>query len=448
MRKARFALDELLTPQRSGPLIDRQLQPGRPAILSIQPFPLLLAQMFEPKRAWLVRNQGALSLTRDGRLLHWINSRRGGGQIAADLPIGNLHWAATEADREGRVRAVVGRLSQRGLQLLQIDLRNRTCAARLLALAGGVPRSVTEYQGVLYVIFDNHVEAFDATSAESCGWLPTINRQWVRGRFFRSLRPPNHDWVALAFEDTSPKLEPLPASLLQDGQVLTVFDCPGADGPLSVTNRGVISPYAADGRPFRVFDSPVMNAAFAVVSRNGARLALQVKGSVKNVGGWLIDVAERRCTAFSGSPHDAVEADLRRLMHPRAMRHDFHAIAALSDGSLALSGGKRRRWWRLSLGNTSNSLYLRHVPMAPPTPAVRCFDRILPTPEVGFSLRTATWSDGSMACLDSRDCFICAARTWRSRRPQSCSPRGRWPVGWPMGGIRAPIIFCPITTLA
>jgi hypothetical protein len=401
LRDTRFALDELLTPNRSGPLIDRELQRGNPAIFSVEPFPLLLAHQFEIKRTWLVTEHGALSITRDRRLLHWTDSRRGGKQIAVDLPLGSLLWAATEPGRDGLVRAVVGRLSQHGLRLLLIDVKNGTCASHALTLERDMPRTVTEYQGVIYIIFDNHVEAFDSTSAEKYSRLPTAHLEWVQGRFFRIRRHPKDEWYALASDGMLLRFEPLPASPSDGGEVLTVFDCPGADGPLAVTTRGVIFPYCAKQAPYKAFDKPIWGADVLAISRDGARLALQEKQLPKAWGGTLVDIVARRRTPFAGNPCDAVEADLRRLVHARQMRHRFYSIAASGDGTLALSTSKRG-WWQLTLGGTSNSIYLRHVQLKPSDDAVQRFDDSTATTDVGYTLRYATWSDGSTAFLDSR----------------------------------------------
>jgi hypothetical protein len=117
--------------------------------------------------------------------------------------------------------------------------------------------------------------------------------------------------------------------------------------------------------------------------------------------GLIVDLAKRRCTPIAGSPENAVEVDLRGLVHARPIRRKFHSIAALEDGILALSSGKRG-WWRLTLGDTSDSIYLRHGQLNPSNDAIRQFEDSAITVDFGFTLRCATWNDGSTAFLDSR----------------------------------------------
>ena len=173
----RMSLDEILATRgpATPPLIDARRTIAPPAILSVRPFPLRLSHQLDVQRAWAVKGHGVFSLTHDRRLLHWNDGQEGGRQLADDLPVGNLHWAAVAVD-DGTAHAVVGKLSRDGLYLLSIDLERMQCEVKRLALGNEGPRSVASHQGAVFVLFDDYVVAF---SRDPLGhsWVPTNTRK-------------------------------------------------------------------------------------------------------------------------------------------------------------------------------------------------------------------------------------------------------------------------------
>jgi hypothetical protein len=78
LREARFNLDDVLQPRRkkSTALLDGRDE-GLPAILNIEPFPLLASYQVRLDNSWYVQGVGTITLTSDGRLLCWSNSNFG-----------------------------------------------------------------------------------------------------------------------------------------------------------------------------------------------------------------------------------------------------------------------------------------------------------------------------------------------------------------------------------
>lgn len=126
LREARLDLKRLTTPTQrpTAPLIHHDAGSELPAILSVEPFPLLLSHdtghgpcAFHPKH-------GAVTITHDGRLMHWQRPGWAARQVTDQVPRGRvLHFSL---DDEGVVRLVANG-PPRSLRVLVANLRTGDC---------------------------------------------------------------------------------------------------------------------------------------------------------------------------------------------------------------------------------------------------------------------------------------------------------------------------------
>lgn len=413
LREARFALDELLAPRHASPLVDPARLEGLPAIFSVKPFPLLLAHQFEPTRAWSVAGQGALSVTRDRRLLHWTLPYQGGRQVSETLPEGDLLWAATEPDQHGMVHAVVGQLQRLRLHLLAIDLKESTCDTLPLETSLDKLIAVTAHRGVIFAISETQIESYSAATGARLETLEHLSTQWVHGRFFRGvlgLLPADPAWFALTIDVATPKLEPLPKHWREAAELVTLFECAGVEGPLGISSKGVI--YSLDHKlePFAAIAKqnwglPIANVSWdlqdLVISRDGRRVALREK-RLPHANNWVIaDVAKRKTVHYVGNLLEALEVGVRETIRARPMRHRFQAIAPVAD-ELWLRASTKSRWWRIALNEAGDTVVLQNCTGSPPDERVLAFEELPHEQNVGYRLGRATWKDGSSAVLDTR----------------------------------------------
>src|SRR5262245_31543179 len=186
LREIHCRLEEILPSQpHVTPLVNRDCDPSLPAILRMEQFPLRMPHPIDPARVWSDGESGALSLTMDGRLMHWYDRGVGARQLSDTIPRGALHWHDHRRTVQAVMSAVVGRLPQRELYLLQISLEAKTCRTIPLVLGHFNPRHVAAHAGALFVIYGDRVEIFSLADGEALG-SQTLPRhtKWLRDRFF------------------------------------------------------------------------------------------------------------------------------------------------------------------------------------------------------------------------------------------------------------------------
>src|SRR5262245_14623741 len=170
LREIHCRLEEIL-PVRPHvtPLVNRDCDPSLPAILRLERFPLRLPHPIDPARVWSDGESGALSLTMDGRLMHWDARGAGARQLSDTIPRGALHWHDCRRTGPSVLTAVVGRLPQRELYLLQISVEVGTCRTIPLVLGHPSPRHVAAHAGALFVIYADQVEIFSLADGAPLG---------------------------------------------------------------------------------------------------------------------------------------------------------------------------------------------------------------------------------------------------------------------------------------
>ncbi len=400
VREAQFSLDEIVTDGVTDSLIDARAMHGEPALLRQKRLPLRLSMSSNRNGRWQMRSAGALAITHDRRLLQWDRAGVGGLQLTDELPPGILHWATARTDEQHRALAVIGTRGSSGLHLLTIDTREQTCLARRLPTTGSVPRSVTEYQGTIFVFFDAVVEAFNL-NCDFVGRLTmTPDMHPLQGRFIRVDEWGGGVFKALAYDGTKLVLEPVPLLGMREQPVVTLFDAENQRGPVALFSGCLY--FTATESLCSIDKVPLLPLTFHNISRDGSYVVVREHtrhSTPTNPGRYhCISVDETRCVHSSSAPLHADNFAIGKLIQPRDMRHRFHRIAATSDGSLALATA-RGTWSKFVV----EGLTLRLRPCdAPPSSGQLSFEDYELPRRVGYRLRKAAWSDGSTAWIDSR----------------------------------------------
>ena len=112
-------------------------------------------------------------------------------------------------------------------------------------------------------------------------------------------------------------------------------------------------------------------------------------------------IPERQVVTYAGNLEDGLEPGLRETIRVRPMRHRFLAIAPMADG-LWLQSSSKGRWWRVALNDAGDTMVLQSCSSSPPDEIVLPFADLPLARDVGYTLRRATWQNGSSAVLDSR----------------------------------------------
>lgn len=418
LREARYELDQILAPTpRITPLIDPNIDASLPAILRLNRFPLLLPHAVDPQRVWGEPGRHVLCLTHDRRLMHWSDHRFGGRQLSDAMPPGKLHW---HEHRQGEPNsyAVVGRLSQGGLSLVQVDLAEKNCRIFPLALQQHNPKSVAAHAGALFVIFPDHVEVFSQSAGEPIQSLKLPSQvTWHRDRFFMDA----HGWHALSFNGTSAVLEKV---CEQDrrppvDQLIALFDSEHCDGPVGVTGSGEFRYFynstpatgpvvpGSDSGPFarRILPRTRNFYQFGAISSDGRRLVL-CAGNVDSRGkreSWLMNLHSGEVTRTEGDPQSLLTAPLLAGLTQRTLRNRFKAIY-LDGETLTLVPARGDQ--HLGIVHSSGfpaGAEVRFTTRFPPAGFRELRLETVASPRgAGYRLAKAEWQDGSRAYLDSR----------------------------------------------
>ena len=240
LREATFEIDKLLaTPPRRPKLIDPAAT-VEPAILSREPFPLLLSVPLEVERSWHVEGVGVFTYTRDGRLLHWSHPARGGTQLAAGLPAGRL-LACQPTATDGKTLAVIGKLSPNGLYALQIDFRQPRVTWTRLNFPDTPTLPVAIHADKVLLRHGGNVTALDFNTGEIDATCTLKSIHNVIGRVIE-LRSGGFGCVATAIAfDGSQTISTPPVAVLARADSpppLAVFESRGTDGVVCVTSQG------------------------------------------------------------------------------------------------------------------------------------------------------------------------------------------------------------------
>lgn len=401
--QAKLALEDLLEfrSRPSVPLVDKSRTPDLPAILHVEPFPLLLPHEIDWQRIWPVEGGGALAVTRDGRLMHWSRPDRGARQWTDKLPSTGTVWWHAPRLRETTALAVVGN-QQTGLYLYSADLETGAFQSVRLELEHGVLEGFCEFGGTLFAVYEtraraghrSRVEAIDMTTGSSMARCASHGTKRF-GRIFRL-----HDgWYAVSYDGLAIRWERVPESGAEAG-IEAVFERAGHEGYFKILRTGLYS--SAEGscqRLMRDTEGPFLVEAIA---EDGAMAMLSRPDDMNRL--WRIDLTTLHAQTVwrdrtTGPAVMLRRAAVEKLVRRQSLPWRFAGVAY--DGNSLVLISRKRHHWRLTLDRSQDRLRLEPR-RAPVLAHQRFFQHVASPPGCHFQLRLAEWENGSRAWTDSR----------------------------------------------
>ncbi|MCA9112678.1 MAG: hypothetical protein KDA52_22190, partial [Planctomycetaceae bacterium] len=433
LKRAILDVDKLLeTPPRPAtPLID----PGRsieyPAILRVTPFPLRMSHPDRHPATWHVQDYGSLVLTYDGRLMKWDDGKRGAIQLTDTAPRGDLLW--WDVSRSGEeMRAAIGKQHTGKMWLLTLNLDDDAFSFATIDLQHPYFLRIVEHGGALFVIRQGGM--VDVHSLADGSHLKTMTVPGYHtlrdGRFFST-----HDaWWALSYDGLTAHLEEVPVDKKSYSEILTVFDCEDAHGPVALLKDG--SFYFTHNQTSWLPKHLLPSIDSYHLSRTGRRVLLKSKtlrSGVMQFGGSTIDLRTREVLSMYHLSQADTPPEYRQLPM-RSLRTRFLSIGILDNSTLVLTN-RRGTQWKIEPRVSHNEENIR-TELAGLSPkekirvgmehagrqalnkqlklvmidgaetarvrSQRSFEQMRSPGGVGFRLHQAVWEDGSRAILDSR----------------------------------------------
>ncbi|HJT32611.1 MAG TPA: hypothetical protein VJ783_11255 [Pirellulales bacterium] len=422
LREARLDLKRLTAPTQrpAAPLIHHDAGSELPAILSVEPFPLLLSHdtghgpcAFHPKH-------GAVTITHDGRLMHWQRPGWAARQVTDQVPLGRIRHLSL--DENGVVRLVVGGPPE-PLRLLVANLQSRHSDLTPIEFPTGDSLHVEVHRGILLLVRSNDRAAHQSPAThdkhpatrdcfpflvravddrgQTVGSAGTL-ANFVSGRFFVSKAA----WHAASYDGQAVKLTAFAVHpSLRPARILTMFDRVGYDGPWAITATGQIVS-TVDGRS--VFQGLHELADVVGISPRGDRIALRRRSSLReqvvHFSGGRPFVTGTKSRFVGAGDRQLLTPEIDAFIHPQNVRHRFHTIGVDPEGCLTLVGRRGEvRLWRTDSTSFSSPVRVEWVGgLNQPLRYACWFHRLRGSPGERLKVRVAQWPDGSRAYLDAR----------------------------------------------
>jgi len=397
VREAKLSMEGLLSarpkqPYAPAPLIDESKRRDElPAIFRVEPFPFLLPHVADPMRSMTSRRFGLVTVTDDGRLLHWNGDRRGARQLMQDLPRGQLRMLKIHDDLQ-QVYALIVKGREETARLVVADFKGKSRVIPI-ALRQPAPSAAFQRGAFLFLVAARRVDAFAIASGALIASveLPSGVRHH-RGRFFQT----GTTFAVVAYDGTRTlQLETLPTPVAPHA----LFDREGHEGFWFVTQGQV-----GDQSLRTVYPLPTHLAPRQLRDIAPDGHALLFESAAATYGkAYEVDlealgrVSESRLRYW---PARRLGRELNlSVASPVQLRKKFTSIGFQEDNVLVLShkgrNASRGLVWekdRLMLGACPGEAQLM---------AARDFEPC-PTASSRMKLRVAGWPDGSRAWLDGR----------------------------------------------
>ena len=427
LREAKLALDTILSPERQAgavPLRDPSINTDLPAVLTLEPFPLLVPHPVNPRRAIHSPKHGVLTITDDGRLTQWTASYRGPKQLSAAVPAGKLVklliyndaevLALIDPAGEAKIKVETEQLdlhfvlddpsrlqtpkeddSEHRLLLYRYDLESGASVVPELPVVRNMPRDALVQGGTLILVYERAMYAYSLVSGMKSDELrPQPGMSWVRGRFFRR----GDDWFAL---DSSQGKLGMEAIDTAPPNSLALIDREGVDGPWALTAAGEFFS-SVPGVPAIHFPTGGRVSALVGVSANGHILAVELVDHPKSR--FILDAHKEWCSRVQNADDlfPYLESDTHKLTAsaPR-LPMKMSAVAIGPDGRIILFNA-REEAFGIFLSATEH-LEFRDYEFQPEL--VRGPLNFVPVPAppgARYEIGVARFADGSRIFFDSR----------------------------------------------
>lgn len=396
IREARFDLDRLLPPPRrpAQALIRHDSGSDLPAILSVKPFPLLLPHQVRFDRFSFHPKYGAVTLTHDGRLMHWAKQGCAAAELTAAVPRGSLRHISI--DDEGIVRVVVGGTESQPMRLVRANLASGDVRTVNVNLDADEPIKVVRDGQVFYWIGRRSIRAITDEGEVS----PAIECRFRHstGRFFTS-----GVWYALSFDGQSPQLTRVTIhNSIALGSIAAMFDIKGREGPWIVTDLGQVLS-TVNGSLLLVPRMPTGTVSVVAMSDDGHVVLLEESQRALSFHRLHLSPDVQPTSEIHG-PYDAkwkiMYPEASTLVTSQSMSWRYLTIMVTGGGLLTIMS-RSDRDWRFDMELPQTRVMMRGHAASPQLNA-QDFQPTAGPPNARFRLRIARWADGSRAWLDSR----------------------------------------------
>lgn len=387
LRNAKLSLEQLFTDETR--LTNSRELDRMPAIFRADPFPLCLPAPLDAKTCWSLGNPGALSISGDGRLLKWTDSRRGAEQITDRLPKGQLWWVSPDC-AQGRSSFVYG--PSQSPTLYHLDLAHGDLQAIHLRCA--VTTGVVCHNGAYFCLQASKLTEFNPQTGEAGQELaiPPILRR-IGGRYFQD-RVTNA-WHALSHDGHAATIDPLPSFDTINDPIVYVWDPVGFSELLALTSGGRLLA-APDDRDKLPSKTPQINDCSVVeASHDGKHLV--ISGVYRGVTQHYVLSLNLRPT-FHMRYGTGIERRVSVFAQPATIRKHFQSIGVTEEGALALRATKNI----VVLQPQAGMPVLGQHPRSTPLFFEQGFHEVKTHSGVRLKLSTAEWPSGDRAVLDSR----------------------------------------------
>lgn len=394
IRTARIDLEELLGSKSE--IVQKNNQTELPAFFRMHPLPLLLSGDPPPELCWWVEPWGALSISSDGRLLHWTESKQGAEELSAQVPKGKLLWVETDGV-DGVVRFAVG--GTRKATLLEADLVRKVVTH--VRIDCDEVTQVTSHLGAIFCYSEkeNLVREIDPKTGAAVRQLVVpIGLRWRRGRFFVDWKG---RWHALSHDGQSIRLDVLNQFKTFGDQIAGIWDAAGFEGPLALTVDGRLRSEEMERPRLPRLNAEIYRCQISRISPDGLNVRGICRGLLSNVNYESFEICLGEKPSFEGyfyPRHTHHDPRVGSVIDPVNVRKRFKSIGLTHSGLLALRSQK---------GGLVGFIVQQGLPLFTVLNHETQLDfeqqfEVQSMEEVRYRIHTASWPSGCQAVLDSR----------------------------------------------
>lgn len=389
------------------PLYNEIHDPALPEVLYQRPFPIRLPQAkLKYIDARTSPTYGTVSVTNDGRLLHWDSADYGGIQVTDLLPSSQKSWFSI--DNHGLV--TLASLNNNTLHFIYAHLGELDCRIVENKIDRTKLQGSAYHGGGFFLIHnDRSISVYNGHSGQ---FLETVqfpsHLNWSHRRFFKDKE---EKWWALSFNGHSAALELVPNATKD----WWLFDREGKDGPWGLVNEGFLA-NTVDGKMTALPKEVKRPVSLVNLAPEGHKIILRMNDTEdpwSRGRNYLLDL--------KAGTHSALEQDINQKLLPTPQPWSKHVLTHFTSMSVTdknmLIFHSRKQSYYLSLNYTAGELRLRPTTNYTERLDPRSFSKEpFPYKNRRYALRRLRWTDGSAAFLDSRGMIHLVSS--HSRSPQ------------------------------
>lgn len=352
LQRACLNLEEMLEdPGEAARLKRHDVPASLPDIFHRKPFPIRLPSHGLRDRTVFTQNKGVFKSSRDGRLLHFNDSERGGVQVADNLPEGRaLPVVEVQGLTDGRHVVAVARKKQ--LEVCVVDLLSGDWESWTVTITSAPRQLVVTHQQVL-VIHSNKVVLHEIRYGQAIAEISLRKRV---ARCYGDLLLLGSDWYRVGVDGLRPCLE----EVAQEHVVASSHMEEQADQSVSGLRkrfRGI----SLDGTKVILHTGRSNEVLHLVADITDQAFCLRATKTevepilFKEIGG----PANSRIVL-----KEAVWPDGSRIiLDSRGLLHFVSTAAEVEDFSVILAGAGRLSLWAASFGGVGDPYYFNGEPL-------------------------------------------------------------------------------------